>query len=148
MITLEIQKELEELIEKFNNTDRDIIKANLKEKFVWFKIRTGLNYGDVARVLGMSKVTISKMLQLSNYYKPDFYTVLKICNLFGCTIDELFKPVEVYKIPREGSKWTPEKQKQFIKDFEEMDIIEVAEKYEISPRSAVEYYRYFSRELK
>lgn len=148
MITLEIQKELEELIEKFNNTDRDTIKMNLKEKFVLFKIRTGLNYGDVARVLGLSKVTVSKMLQLHNYYKPDFITALKVCNLLGCTIDELLKPVEVYKPPKEGNKWTLEVQKQFIKDFEEMDIIEVAEKYEISPRSAVEYYRYFSRELK
>jgi len=146
MLDINIQREFQQIIEKYNNTDRNIIKANIKTILRKIKKTHRLKTKDIAEKLGLSPQCIAQMGQLSGYYKPDFFTVLKLCNLLNISITETLNPVQISKEVK-AEKWTTEAKRQFLQDYMTLNITELTQKYGITQRSAVEYFRLFKRDL-
>lgn len=83
------QKELETLIEQYNNTDKTIIKRNTRR--ILQDAKEYYSYAEIAFKNGLSEQTIYQYNKdyVTNY--PNFSTALKLANFLGIDITEFIK---------------------------------------------------------
>jgi len=81
------QKEIETLINQYNNTNKIVIKRNAQRIITECKY----SYRDLAKLTGISEQTLYQYNKnyVSNY--PNFLTALKIANFLEIDITEFIK---------------------------------------------------------
>ena len=141
---LQQQKEFIRIYKKYQVTDKNVIKANLKK------------YMDESRVLIMTiaeqtEIPLSTIYQLrkhSSPYRPEFMTVLIICDLLRISITEVIQPISInLSIPEPKTKWDMTAKQEFMADYDNMSILELCKKYQLTPRTAQEYNKNFIRDI-
>ena len=81
-------------------------------------------------------------------YNIPFIKIIKICKYLNITLDELSKKPQdrVVRVKnKEFIKWSEQLVVDFLKDYNNLDINYVSEKYNISKNSAIRYYEHFSK---
>lgn len=141
-MTITEQKQLIELINKYNQIDKDIIKSNLKN----YIDASGYKLQYIADQAGLSIQTIYQIRKVYNSYKVGFVVALYLANVLNITIIDLMQEIEIEK-PEQETKWTITAKENYIKDFGKMDITELCNKYGITDKTAKEYYRVFSLDI-
>ncbi len=86
-ITREQQKEIIELIQRYNNTHTSVVKHNLKKYLSIYKYN---KLDDVAEFLGVTIHTIYHWSKSAGN-KPSLLAALTLCEYFGITIDKLME---------------------------------------------------------
>lgn len=83
------QKEIEDLIEQYNSTDKTVIKRNTQR--ILQKAKELYSYNEIAIKNGLSEQTLYQYNKdyVTNY--PNFSTALKIANFLGIDITEFIK---------------------------------------------------------
>jgi hypothetical protein len=139
------QKELINLYKRYQDTDRNTIKANLKA----YTDIAELKPFDIAEYTRIPIQTIYQMRKLGSTYKPDFITALIICDMLELSITAILKPLtsEIKLKESEPTKWNQEVKQEFITDYNSMGIEDICKKYDITARTAQEYNKNFMREL-
>lgn len=139
-MNLEQQKEILSLYNQYQDTDRDTIKANIKQYMDQSNIKPAI----LSQLTAIPLQTIYQIRKLNNPYKPDFMTVLIICNALEITITAVLAPLPGLLITEHKTKWTSDKKQQFIIDYNSLPITELCKKYSITERTAGEYHRQFT----
>jgi hypothetical protein len=137
---LQQQKEILSLYNQYQDTDRDTIKANIKQYMDQSNIKPAI----LSQLTAIPLQTIYQIRKLNNPYKPDFMTVLIICNALEITITAVLAPLPGLLITEHKTKWTSDKKQQFIIDYNSLPITELCKKYSITERTAGEYNRQFT----
>jgi hypothetical protein len=137
---LQQQKEILSLYNQYQDTDRDTIKANIKQYMDQSNIKPAI----LSQLTAIPLQTIYQIRKLNNPYKPDFMTVLIICNALKITITAVLAPLPGLLITEHKTKWTSDKKQQFIIDYNSLPITELCKKYSITERTAGEYNRQFT----
>ena len=137
---LKQQKELITLYNQYQDTDRDTIKTNLKH----YMDQSNIKPAELSQLTAIPLQTIYQLRKLNNPYKPDFITVLIICNALEITITAILQPLPDQIITEHKTKWTSNKKQQFIDDYNSLPITELCKKYSITERTAGEYNRQFT----
>ena len=141
---LQQQKEFIRVYKQYHDTDRNIIKANLKR----YMDKSELMIMEIAEQTEIPLSTIYQLRKHSSSYKPEFMTVLIICDLLGISITEVLQPISInLSIPEPKTKWDMTAKQKFIVDYNNMSIEDVCHKYNITPRTAQEYNKNFSRDI-
>ena len=91
--------------------------------------------------------TFNSMKTIGVPYKPDLIKLILVANELKIPVTDLFKPVEIEKKDNPYTKWNLKAKKQFIEDYENLDIEGVMRLYSITERTAGEYYRRFKEEM-
>ena len=139
-MNLEQQKEILSLYNQYQDTNRDTIKANIKQYMDQSNIKPAI----LSQLTAIPLQTIYQIRKLNNPYKPDFMTVLIICNALEITITAVLAPLPGLLITEHKTKWTSDKKQQFIIDYNSLPITELCKKYSITERTAGEYHRQFT----
>lgn len=79
------QKELLEIMEKYNSVDRKIIKANLVKVYKTY----GFKNQNIRTELDMAKSKVDSWTTMSMPNIPTFYDALRIAVHFGFSVEEL-----------------------------------------------------------
>ena len=137
------QKELIKLFKQYQNTNKIIIKNNLKKHMN----DAGLKLEQIAAELDISINTIYQIRKNNSSYKPDFMICLLICDLINIPITDIMQVIPDVELKANNSKWSDENKKEFIKDYNSLGMGEVCAKYIISPRTAGEYFRGFVEDV-
>ena len=139
------QKELISLYKRYQDTDRNTIKANLKA----YTDRTELKPLDIAKHTGIPIQTIYQMRKLGSIYKPDFITCLIICDMLNISITAAIQPLTGNLIipVQKPVKWNQQVKEEFVRDYNNLEVTEICKKYNITPRTAQEYNKNFMRDL-
>ncbi|MDD2627800.1 MAG: helix-turn-helix transcriptional regulator [Clostridia bacterium] len=140
---LKQQKELISLYNQYQDTDRDTIKANIKQYMDQFNIKPAI----LSQLTAIPLQTVYQLRKLNNPYKPDFITVLIICNALEITITAVLAPLPDQPITEHKTKWTSQTKQQFINDYNSLHITELCKKYSITERTAGEYNRLFNVDM-
>jgi len=137
---LQQQKEFIRVYKQYQDTDRNIIKANLKR----YMDKSELMIMEIAEQTEMPLSTIYQLRKHSSPYKPEFMTVLIICDLLGISITEVLQPISInLSIPEPKTKWDMTAKQEYIYDYNNLPIEEICKKYNITQRTAQEYFRSF-----
>jgi len=141
---LQQQKEFIRIYKQYQNTDKDIIKANLK---IYMNESDLLNI----QIAERTEVALQTIYYIrknnSNNYKPDFMTTLIICDLLRISITEVMQSIPGLKMLKPITKWDMTAKQEFVTDYENMNILELCKKYHLTPRTAQEYNKNFSRDI-
>ena len=137
------QKELLNLYNRYQQTDKDTIKANIKAHMDNNSIKPSA----LAEATGIALQTVYQARKHNSIYKPDFMAAVIIADALNISIAEIIKPIPGLKIPEPVTKWTITAKQKFIKDYNVYGMDQVTEFYNITPRTATEYKRQFSEEL-
>lgn len=135
-----------ELMEKYNGAKVEHIKNNiydiLKERH--------LKHSILESILNVSSHTARSYINQSIKSKPSIENILKICIDLDIEIDDLIveNNRQLGNQGRGTKKWDKESMQEFIEDFENKDILEIAKKYELAEGTCIEYARLFERKLK
>ena len=139
------QKELINLYKRYQDTDKNTIKVNLKA----YTDRSELKPLDIAQQTGIPIQTIYQMRKLTSTYKPDFITCLIICDMLKLPITVTMKPLtDNLIIPvQKPVKWNQKVKEEFVRDYNSLEVTELCKKYDLTPRTAQEYNKNFMRDL-
>ncbi len=140
------QKQLIQLVKQYQQTDKNTINTNIKK----YMDKSNKKPAEIAIQTGISVHTIRQLRKTNSIYKPDFITALILCDLLQISTTALLKPipgVEQQEPEQPQTKWVTEVKKQFVTDYNSMDISELCQKYELTPRTAQEYNKNFIRDL-
>jgi len=141
---LQQQKEFIRIYKQYQATDKDTIKANLKR----YMNESDLMIMTIAEQTEIPLSTIYQLRKHSSSYKPEFMTVLIICDLLGISITEVMQPILInLNISEPKTKWDIVVKQEFIADYENMNILELCKKYQLTPRTAQEYNKNFIRDI-
>lgn len=141
---LQQQKDILNLYYKYQDTNRDIIKTNIKEYMDDQELRPA----EAAKKTGIALQTIYQMRKFNNTYKPDFITAMILCDLLKIPITEVMQPIPGLKIPEpKTTKWSTEAKQKFINDYNSLPITQLCKKYDITQRTAAEYNRVFNMDV-
>lgn len=145
-MNLQQQKELISLYNQYQNTDRDTIKANIKQ----YMDQSNIKPAELSEQTNIPIQTIYQLRKLNNPYKPDFITALIICDVLQISITAILTPLEdnsqLITVPKK-SKWTSKTKQQFLNDYNSLPITELCKKYSITERTAGEYNRLFNVDM-
>jgi len=136
---LQQQKEFIRIYKQYQDTDKNTIKANLKTYMDESKLM-------IMEIAEQTKIPLSTIYQLrkhSSSYKPEFMTVLIICDLLKISITATMQPISNLSIPEPKTKWDMTAKQEYIYDYNNLTIEEVCKKYNITQRTAQEYFRSF-----
>lgn len=142
-MTVDTQAELLQIINRYKETDYTTIKYNLKR---YMDLST-LSLTEISEHTKIKLQTLYQIRKVHVPYNVDFILAMRICDAIQITIDKLLSPVDIVK-PEKLTKWSITAKQKYIQDFEKMSITKVCEVYKILQRTAHEYYRVFSIELK
>jgi len=141
---LQQQKEFINLYNQYQDTDRDTIKANIKQ----YMDQSSLKPSKLSQLTNIPIQTIYQLRKLNSPYKPDFMTTLIICDVLQISITVILIPIEYNSrqsiTTRKKSKWTSKTKQQFLNDYNSLHITELCKKYSITERTAGEYNRQFT----
>ncbi|HBY21443.1 MAG TPA: hypothetical protein DEG71_10655 [Clostridiales bacterium] len=141
---LQQQKEFIRIYKQYQNTDKNIIKANLKS----YMDKSDLMIMQIAEQTEIPLSTIYQLRKHSSSYKPEFMTTLIICDLLGISITEVIQPISIdLSIPEPKTKWDMTAKQEFMTDYSNMSIEDICCKYSITARTAQEYNKNFSRDI-
>ncbi|WP_291700471.1 helix-turn-helix transcriptional regulator [Clostridium sp.] len=140
---LKQQKELIILYNQYQEVDRDTIKANIKQ----YMDQVNIKPAQLSQLTAIPLQTIYQLRKFNVPYKPDFITVLIICNALKITITAVLAPLPGLPITEHKTKWTSNKKQQFIDDYNSLHITELCKKYSITERTAGEYNRLFNVDM-
>jgi len=136
---LQHQKEFIQLYKQCQDTDKNTIKANLKAHMDESELM-------IMQIAEQTEIPLSTIYQLrkhSSSYKPEFMTTLIICDLLGISITEVLQPIQGLSIPEPKTKWDMAAKQEYIYDYNNLPIEEICKKYNITQRTATEYFRSF-----
>jgi len=136
---LQQQKEFIRIYKQYQATDKDTIKANLKR----YMNESDLMIMTIAEQTEIPLSTIYQLRKHSSSYKPEFMTVLIICDLLGISITEVMQPIPDLSIQEPKTKWDITAKQKYIYDYNNLPIEEVCKKYNITQKTAQEYNRNF-----
>jgi len=136
---LQQQKEFIRVYKQYQDTDRNIIKANLKR----YMDKSELMIMEIAEQTEIPLSTIYQLRKHSSSYKPEFMTVLIICDLLKIAITAIIQQIPNLNIPEPKTKWDMTAKQEFIYDYNNLPIEEICKKYNITQRTAQEYNRSF-----
>ncbi len=88
-MTLEDQRELIKLIDKYNNTDKKIIQKNI----INLLDESGYKNNFVADKVGVTEHAVYGWRKTDKYNTPTFEKALKLVDLIGVKVTELLKCV-------------------------------------------------------
>ena len=142
---LQQQKEFIRIYKQYQDTSKDTIKANLKSY---------MNESDLLniQIAERTEIALQTIYYIrknnSNNYKPDFITTLIICDLLRISITEVMQSIPGLKILKPiTTKWDMTAKQEFISNYENMNILELCKKYQLTLRTAQEYNKNFSRDI-
>ena len=133
------QKEFIRIYKQYQTTDKNIIKANLKA----YMDESELMIITIAEQTEIPLSTIYQLRKHSSSYKPEFMTVLIICDLLKESITAIIQPIPNLNIPEPKTKWDMTAKQEYIYDYNNLPIEEVCKKYNITQKTAQEYFRSF-----
>jgi len=136
---LQQQKEFIRIYKQYQDTDKNTIKANLKAHMD----KSDLMIMEIAEQTEIPLSTIYQLRKHSSSYKPEFMTVLIICDLLKVSITAIIQPIPNLNIPEPKTKWDMTAKQEYIYDYNNLPIKEVCKKYNITQRTAQEYNRNF-----
>jgi predicted transcriptional regulator len=144
-MNLEQQKEILSLYNQYQDTNRDTIKANIKQ----YMDQSNIKPSKLSEQTNIPIQTIYQLRKLNNPYKPDFITTLIICNALEISITAILLPLvdnnsSQLITTRKKSKWTSKTKQEFLNDYNSLPITELCKKYSITERTAGEYHRQFT----
>ena len=138
---LQQQKEFINLYNQYQDTDRDTIKANIKQYMDQANVKPVI----LSKLTNIPIQTIYQLRKFNAPYKPDFITALTICNALEISITAVLLPLQGQTITaKKKTKWTSLNKQQFINDYNSLPITELCKKYSITERTAGEYNRQFT----
>lgn len=140
---LQQQKEVLTLYQRYQATNKDTIKANLKAYMDKIKLKPAT----ITDRTGIPVATVYQLRKHNNNYKPDFITTLTLCNLLELPITAVIEPVTDLSIPEPKTKWSITAKHNFIRDYNSLEVTALCQKYNITPRTAQEYNRVFMGDL-
>ncbi|HBY21189.1 MAG TPA: hypothetical protein DEG71_09345 [Clostridiales bacterium] len=136
---LQQQKEFIRIYKQYQDTDKNTIKANLKA----YMDKSELMIMEIAEQTKIPLSTIYQLRKHSSSYKPEFMTVLIICDLLKIPITAIIQPIPNLSIPEPKTKWDMAAKQEFVYDYNNLPIEEICKKYNITQRTAQEYFRSF-----
>ena len=136
---LQQQKEFIQLYKQYQDTDKNTIKANLKS----YMDKSDLMIMEIAEQTKIPLSTIYQLRKHSSSYKPEFMTTLIICDLLEISITAIIQPIQGLSIPEPKTKWDMAAKQEYIYDYNNLLIEEICKKYNITQRTATEYFRSF-----
>jgi len=136
---LQQQKEFIQLYKQYQDTDKNTIKANLKS----YMDKSDLMIMEIAEQTKIPLSTIYQLRKHSSSYKPEFMTTLIICDLLEISITAIIQPIQGLSIPEPKTKWDMAAKQEYIYDYNNLLIEEICKKYNITQRTAAEYFRSF-----
>ena len=136
---LQQQKEFIRIYKQYQNTDKNTIKANLKT----YMDRSDLMITEIAEQTEIPLSTIYQLRKHSSSYKPEFMTTTIICDLLKISITAIIQPIQGLSIPEPKTKWDMAAKQEYIYDYNNLPIEEICKKYNITQRTAAEYFRSF-----
>jgi len=136
---LQQQKEFILIYKQYQATDKNTIKANLKA----YMDESELMIMQIAKQTEIPLSTIYQLRKHSSSYKPEFMTTLIICDLLKVSITAIIQSIPNLNIPEPKTKWDMVAKQKYIYDYNNLTIEEVCKKYNISSRTAAEYFRGF-----
>jgi len=136
---LQQQKEFIQLYKQYQATDKNIIKANLKT----YMDKSELMIMEIAEQTEIPLSTIYQLRKHSSSYKPEFMTTIIICDLLEISITAIIQPIQGLSIPEPRTKWDMAAKQEYIYDYNNLLIEEICKKYNITQRTATEYFRSF-----
>ena len=136
---LQQQKEFIWIYKQYQVTDKNTIKANLKA----YMDKSELMIMQIAEQTEIPLSTIYQLRKHSSSYKPEFMTALIICDLLKIPITAIIQPIQGLSIPDPKTKWDMTAKQEYIYDYNNLPIEELCKKYNITQRTAAEYFRSF-----
>jgi len=136
---LQQQKEFIWIYKQYQDTDKNTIKANLKA----YMDKSELMIMQIAEQTEIPLSTIYQLRKHSSSYKPEFMTALIICDLLKIPITAIIQPIQGLSIPDPKTKWDMTAKQEYIYDYNNLPIEELCKKYNITQRTAAEYFRSF-----
>ena len=143
-MNIKTQNQFLELYQQYLNTDRDTIAMNIRNQLK----KSNLFSYQVMYRAGINMHTFNSMKTVGIPYKPDLIKLILVANELKVPVTDLLKPVEIEKKDNPYTKWNLKAKKQFIEDYENLDIEGVMRLYSITERTAGEYYRRFKEEIR
>jgi len=143
IMNLQQQKEFIRIYKQYQDTDKNTIKANLKT----YMDKSELMIMQIAEQTEIPLSTIYQLRKHSSPYKPEFMTVLIICDLLRISITEVLQPISDLIVPEPKTKWDMTTKQKFLQDYNNMNIEDICCKYNITVRTAQEYNKNFSRDI-
>jgi len=141
---LQQQKEFIRIYKQYQDTDKNTIKANLKS----YMDKSELMIMQIAEQTEIPLSTIYQLRKHSSTYRPEFMTVLIICDLLEISITEVLQPISInLSISEPKTKWDMAAKQEFLIDYNNMSIENICYKYSITARTAQEYNKNFSRDI-
>ena len=145
-MNLQQQKELINLYNQYQETTKETIKASIKH-YMDIKHINPLTLSDQTNI---SIHTIKQIRKSHAIYKPDFITCIILCDALEISITELLQTIPGLQLPetkRTKTKWKESVKKQFIKDYNRLNITTLCSKYNLTPRTAQEYFKNFKNDI-
>ena len=143
-MNIQQQREFIRVYKQYQATNKNIIKANLKA----YMDKSKLLIMTIAKQTEIPLSTIYQLRKHSSPYRPEFMTVLIICDLLRISITEVIQPISInLSIPEPKTKWDMTAKQEFMADYDNMSIDDICRKYNITPRTAQEYNKNFSRDI-
>ena len=136
---LQQQKEFIRIYKQYQDTDKNIIKANLKAHMD----KSELMIMEIAEQTEIPLSTIYQLRKHSSPYKPEFMTTLIICDLLEISITAIIQQIPDLSIPEPKTKWDMSAKQEYIYNYNNLPIEEICKKYNITQRTAQEYFRSF-----
>jgi DNA-binding XRE family transcriptional regulator len=142
---------ISDIMRQYNNTAADTINAHLKAAM---SRHTAEN---IYIKTGIGTQTINAIRKKYSKYKPSFEIAIRLCDFLQVDITDIIKPITADAITDrqhkqhgnagKKTKWTFERKQEFIRDYDTMDELSLANKYKIDIRTAREYYRKIKTEI-
>lgn len=135
---------MDELIQKYQDTDIRIVKFNL---YSWYKENFKMYGGrsEFAKVLGITDSRWQSYINPSNIGRIPFESIIRICAVFSIDYEILFVPVDWSKQAMREKKWTKVKIKEFLNYVDLYGIKNASKFYELSEKSVMTYVENFQK---
>lgn len=141
---IEQQKELINIYEQYQNTDHKVIKTNLINVMKGKEIQPS----ELSQITNIPVQTLYQYRKVQVNLKPSFIDLLYICQALNIALPSILLNVDIKNHQWKNTKWTITAKQKYCMEFQKMSITEITKSYNITQRTAQEYYKMFSRELK